>query len=478
MTSVTQFGKKTIVGFLWSAFEQGGRVGGNFIMGIILARLLGPDIFGLMAMVYILVGFAEAFVNFGFGPALIQKQKVSQIDLSSVFWLNIIIGSFLTLLLIISTPLIVAFYDEPRLFAISIAISPIFLIRSLNIIQKTLLHKKLNFKTQAKVELISIFSAGLIAILLAYLDFGIWSLITQQLLMVSIAGILYWLFSSWRPNFIFKIESIKSLFKYSSFLFASQFIGYWTRNMDKLLIGKYYNSISLGVYSQAHKLISLPSGSLQDIVMRVLFPSFSTIQDNPQKIANTFLKMVKILGLISFPMMMILHAVANEFILLLYGNEWESMIPILKIMCFVGMMIATNGPQKSLFLSLGKSDWLFYLSLFQAICMVLAISISISYNLEIIALAICFVYIFRYLTTMVYGGKLINITLVKQLKNLFNPALIALIMWTTISFIDVKYGNLQTLAVKSIVALILYFILLYILEKNFIISIIRNIKKQ
>jgi PST family polysaccharide transporter len=280
--------QSTISGMGWSVAARLGRQGFQFAVGVILARLLTPDAFGLIGMVAVFVAFAGIFTDLGFGSALIQKQETRPAHYQSIFWLNIAVGLFLTLLFLVIAPLIARFYDEPLLTPLTMLISLNFLIGSFGVVHNSRLKKGLRFKRLAIVELIAIVVSGVIAIVLALLGFGVWALAIQSVLLTFSTVVLLWIVSDWRPALKFNKGAVRELVGFSSNLLGFSSLNYWIRNSDNLLVGRFLGTSALGIYSRAYSIMLLPLTMVSKTIGQVMFPAFSKIQDDKGRVGRIY----------------------------------------------------------------------------------------------------------------------------------------------------------------------------------------------
>lgn len=314
------FAQKTIQGVSWSVV---GRVGKNiigFVVGVVLARLLSPTEFGLLGMITVITRFANLFTDMGFGAALIQKKEINDRELSSVFWLNMAGGILLTLIFIALSPVIASFYNEPILQILTIVLSFNFVIQSAVIVQKTQLTRSIDFKSLSIVEVASIFLSGAVGIAFAYYDYGVWSLVIHAISGSVFITVLIWYLSDWRPSAVFDIGAIKRLLGFSLNLLGDKTINYWARNLDNLLIGKYLGSDPLGVYSKSYSIMLLPLQNVSNVISRVMFPALSKIQDDKERVKRIFLRMTRVIALVTFPMMLGLVVVVEPFVITVFGK--------------------------------------------------------------------------------------------------------------------------------------------------------------
>ena len=269
--------QKTISGLFWSFLSQGGKQASQIIITIILARLLSPDDFGILAMVTVFTNFAMIFSEMGVSSALIQKQDTHDRHYHSAFWLNILVGIGLTLIFMAASPFIAWFYKKPELTPILLVVALNFLFSSFTIIQQTILTKEMDFKSLAIRDIIAVILAGVIGIALAYHGFGVWSLVYQLIAFTIINALLLWILSPWRPKLEFSISDIKDIFHFSAHLTGFNFLNYFSRNIDQLLIGKFLGTQALGYYSLAYKIMLYPLQNISRVISKVMFPVFSKI---------------------------------------------------------------------------------------------------------------------------------------------------------------------------------------------------------
>ena len=272
---MTTLKDKAIKGVFWGLIERFGNQGIQFIIGLILARLLLPEDYGLIGMILVFISFAQVFIEGGFPTALVRKMDVSKEDYSTVFWFNLIIALFSYILLYFSSPFIAAFFNEPKLVLLTRIVGLNIIVNSFGIIQKTILAKSLNFKSQATINLSSILISGLVGVYFAYNDYGVWALVIQNLSRNLLMSIGYWFNSTWRPLIIFSKESFKALFSFGSKILISSLINAISENLYSIIIGKLYNAKNLGYYTRANQFQKLPVSSIYGAISAVSFPVLS-----------------------------------------------------------------------------------------------------------------------------------------------------------------------------------------------------------
>ena len=335
---VSSLQHKTVSALLWSFLQTAVQKGLQFVIGIILARLLFPEQFGLIGMLALFMAVIQAFLDSGFGAALIQKREVTKTDTCSVFYFNILVGLVAACLLSLAAPWIADFYNQPILTPLTRALSLTCVINSFGIIQQTLLTKQLDFKIQTKVGLIAGSLSGTVGITLAMLDFGVWSLVVQHVSAAFVSVVCLWVFSPWRPALIFSFKALGNMFGFGSRLLLSSVLNQIFDNIYLVVIGKLFSATDLGYFARAKSLNDIPSQSLSEMAGRVMFPVFSTIQDDPVRLKVGFKKALIFLGLVNFPMMIGLAVVAHPLVLVLLTDKWAPCVEYFQLLCVGGVL--------------------------------------------------------------------------------------------------------------------------------------------
>ena len=351
--------QKTISGMLWSGVQRFGTMGIAFISNIVLARLLSPDDYGCIGMLAIFITMSNTFVDGGFGSALIQKKEPTQRDYSTIFWWNLFLSIVIYGILYLGAPFVAQFYRTPLLSSVLRVQGVILIINALNIIQSNQLRKRLNFRKLAVINIISQLVGVCVAIVTAWHGWGVWALVAQQIVASSMTSILLWTLNRWLPDLIFSMESFKQLFGFGSFILCSNLINTFCNNVQGLLIGRFFTPATMGYYSQAHKLESVASHSLTNIVEQVSYPILSKLQSDNEAMKKAIYKLTSTLIYASFPMMAILILVAEPIILLVYGEKWLPATEYFQILCISGMSVVFHGVHYYAVASKGKSRDLF-----------------------------------------------------------------------------------------------------------------------
>ena len=424
--------QKTIGGVKWSGISQFMRMGTQGITSVILTRLLLPEDFGLLGMALVFTGLVAIFNDMGIGSAIVQKQDLNQKNLSSIFWFNLSIGILAMLIIILAAPLIARFYGQNSLTTIISVMSVSFLFTSLSKVQNSLLLKELRFKKMTLLELTSIISASLLGISLAFLGYGVWSLVWQNVSMTFIYAALVWITEHWKPVLHFNWKDIKTIIGFSANLSGFSLLNYFSRNADYLLIGKFLGTTALGYYTLAYTMMLFPLSNVSSVLSKVMFPALSQIQYDNSKFKLFYLKSTKYIAFVTFPLILGLFAIVDEFVLVVFGEKWVPVIFVIKVLSIVGLIQSIDAPAGNIYLAKGKTDWMFRWGIFSSIITVSAIVIGLRWGIN--GVAVCYMISNTLLTypSLSIPFRLINLRFTDFVLNLKEEAATSLSMFTIV----------------------------------------------
>jgi O-antigen/teichoic acid export membrane protein len=426
---------KTISGLLWSFIDKIAGSGITFVVGIILARLLSPKEFGLIGMITIFIAISESFIDSGFSQALIRKKDCTQRDYSTVFFFNLAIGVLFFLILFLLAPAISNFFDEPKLKMLVRVLGLVLIIDAFTIIQRTTLTKRVDFKLQTKVSIISSLCSGIIGITMAYMGYGVWSLVAKTLCQRFINSLLLWFWNYWKPQLVFCINSFRELFSFGSKLLISGLINTIYQNIYFLIIGKYFSAQELGFYTRAVQFKDLPSSNINGIISRVSYPVLAQLQDDPTKLKAGYKKLIKSTMFITFVLMLLMAAVAEPMIITLIGEKWRVSIEYLQLLCFVGMLYPLHALNLNMLNVKGRSDLFLKLEIIKKIFAIPTIIIGIYFGIKIMIIGMLFNSLFAYYLNSYWSGKLINYPIREQIADILPSFLLALGVAIAVFFI-------------------------------------------
>ena len=449
---------KTLRAIFWSFLLSVGQQGVRFVTGIVLARLLFPEQFGLIGMLMIFMAVAQSFLDSGFGAALIQKQDVTQLDTCSVFYFNIVVGLAVAGLLCLVAPWVAAFYNKPILRHLVRALSLSVVIHSCGLIQSTIFTKQLNFKIQTKVGLIAGTLSGIIGITLAAVGFGVWSLVVQQVSSALFRTICLWFFSRWRPAMIFSFSAMRKMFGFGSRLLFSDLINRIFENIYVVVIGKLFSATDLGFFTRADTLQRLPSNTLAGLVGRVSFPVFSSIQDDPARLKRGVKKTLTMLVLVNFPMMIGLAVVARPLVLVILTEKWAQCIPYLQLFCVVGLLYPLHVINLNLLTALGHSDLFLRLEIIKKALIVINIAVTWRWGISAMIYGMIVMSIICYYLNSYYTGVLIGYSIWEQMRDTFSYLIMAILMGIALYAAGLLpfFNHWIMLLVQIIIGIVLY----------------------
>ena len=451
---------KTQKGLAWSMIERFATQGVQFLFGIILARMLSPDDYGIIAMPLVFLAIAQCFIDSGFSGALIRKTNLTEDDLSTAFYFNIGVGVICYLILFFTSPLIADFYNTPILADLLKVTALATLFNPLCAVQQAILTKKIDFKTQAIVSLAGALVSGLVGLVMAYTGFGVWALVFQQVGGYVIRTILLWILGKWKPKRRWSWESFHYLWGYGSKMLASGLLETIYSNIYPIVIGKYFSANDLGNYTRAQQFSNLPSSNVTGVLQRVTFPVLSNIQNEDERLARNYRKILKLSAFLIFPLMMILSAVADPLIRVLLSDKWEGCIILLQILCFSLMWYPIHAINLNLLTVKGRSDLFFRLEVFKKIIGVCIMVVTIPHGIIWMVSGGIVSSMISLIINTYYTGKLINVGYLKQMGDLLPIFGVSFAVWIIVHGSMMMSSNIYVqLIIGCLVGGIMYLVL-------------------
>lgn len=409
---------KTIHGLFWSSIDIFATQGIQFIIGIILARILAPREFGLVGMLTIFIAVSQSFIDSGFSQALIRKNNCTQSDYSTVFYFNLAAGVLSYLLLFTFAEKISQFFDEPQLKLLIRVLGISLIISSFSLIQQTILTQNINFKLQTRISLISSISSGIVATWLALRGFGVWSLVIRTLTMQTIATILLWYWNSWKPMLLFSKKSFNNLFGFGSKLLLSGLLETIYNNIYLVIIGKYFMAVELGYFTRADQFKTIFSQNITTIVQRVSYPVLSSIQTESDQLLSSYKKLIRMTMFITFPLMFGLSAAALPLVVITVGEKWIPSVIYLQLLSFAGMFYPLHAINLNMLKVKGRSDLFLRLEVIKKLFAIPVIVLGILTNIKTMIVGIIVLNIISYYLNSYYSGRLIGYSFKQQLQDI------------------------------------------------------------
>ena len=350
-------------GVRWSAVSKYGAEGVHVVVSLVLARLLAPEYFGLLGMAMVVTGFVKVFRNLGFSSAIIQRKKTSAELLSTLFWVNLGVCLLVAAVVVGISPAVSLMYNDPRVGPIVAVLSVNFVFAGFTMIPTALLTRQMAFNKLAVREIVAVFVNGATSITLALLGFKVWALVWGTLAGSLTRMVLINLLCPFRPRLAFDRGGLKECLGFGLNLTGFSIFNYFARNADNLIIGIFLGPVALGYYALAYKLMLMPRDAVTNVVTRVLFPAFSKMQDDDERLANAYLRVCGAIAFVTFPMMAGLAVVARPFVEVLLGDKWLPAVPVICILAPVGALQSIWGPAGQVCLAKGRADLYFRLGL-------------------------------------------------------------------------------------------------------------------
>lgn len=439
---------KAIKGVGWSFADNILNQGVTFLVGLVLARLLSPEEYGLIGIIAIFIAVFNSIVDSGFSNALIRKNDAGDADYNTVFITNMVMSVLLFCVMFFGAPVIASFFNRPQLIPLTKVMASVVIINAFAIIQRTILVKKVDFKTQTKVSAIASVASGVVGIGMASGGLGVWSLVGQQLSRQFLNSLFLWVFAKWYPKLQFSLKSFKELFNFGWKLMVSGLIDTVWREIYQVVIGKFYSPATLGQYTRAHQFGSIFSTNLTAVVQRVSYPVLSEIQDDVPKLKNAYKKVIKVTMLITFCCMLGLAAIAEPMIVSLIGDQWLPAVPFLQILCFSMMLYPLHAINLNMLQVQGRSDLFLRLEIIKKIIAVVPLLLGIFVNIYLMLFGSVITGFIAYYLNAFYSGKFLNYSILEQVRDIIPSFIIAMIM--AVSVWGISFINLPSVALLAI----------------------------
>lgn len=475
---------KTVKGAGWSFIDNFASQGIAFLVSLILARLLTPGEYGLIGIIAIFIAVFNCIVDSGFSQALIRKIDADNLDYNTCFYSNFVLSVILCVGLFFASPAISSFFNQPTLIELTRVMSIIIIINALAIIQRTVLIKKIDFKTQTRISIISSVISGVIGIGMALTKFGVWALVGQQLSRQIISTLLFWAWGKWRPVLQFSWARFKEMFGFGWKILASNLIDTIWQEIYQIVIGKCYSTETLGQYTRAKQFSTISSSNLTSVVQRVSYPALSNLQEDKERLKGAFRRTLKVTMIVSFVLMFGMAAAAKSMIQVLVGDQWLECVPYLQLICFSTVLFPFSGLNLDMLKIQGRSDLYLKLEIIQKLIAVIPVVLGIFINIYWMLISGVFVGIISALLNACYAGALIDYNVREQISDIMNSFMMSFFMAIVVylmSFIPISpfiLFPLQLIAggVITICLCEKYQLDEYVEIKNMVIPLVENFR--
>ena len=449
---------KAISGVLWRGAETFCQRGVAFVVGVVLARIIEPSEFGLLAMLFIFIQLGNTFIISGLGNAIIQRKRHTLLDECSVFYFNVFVAVVVYGVLFLCAPWVSLFYDEPRLTLILRVSALVLIVQSFGQIQTTLLHKELRFKVIFQVTVIASIVSSVLGIAMAYMGFGVWALVASQLSLGVTQTLAMWCLSDWRPKLMFCFQSLRSLFDFGSKFLASAMLEVFFRNIYGLLIGKFFSPASLAFYNRGRNLPYIIASSVNSTVSQVIFPVLSSIQDDAARMKAIVRRAMTTITLVLWPLLIGLAVTAEPFVRVVLTDKWLPAVPYLRIMCIIYAFLPIHDANLQVINAVGRSGVFLKLEIIKKVLIVLVLVVTFQYGVYAMVLGQLGLSINAFFLNSYYSSKFIHYSTWQQFRDLAPVAMVTAIMGGAVyalSLVEFPNVGLQLLT-QAFVGAIVY----------------------
>lgn len=476
---------KTIRGVGWSAADAFLGQGITFVVGLVLARLLSPEEYGLIGICLIFTTVLNGIVDSGFSNAIIRKKDATNEDYNTMFITNMVISVVLYALLYFSAPLISAFFAL-ELTALVRAIGLVLIINALSLTQQTNLTKKIDFKTKTKASIVSAVLSGIVGIAMAYMGYGVWALVAQQLSKQAVYTVALWILNRWMPNFHFSVESFKYMWGFGWKLLVSGLLDRLWAQMYQVVVGKFYNAATLGQYTRGREYANIFSSNITSIVQRVTYPVLAEVQDEKERMVVAYRKVIKITMFVTAICMISLGAVAEPLIYCLIGEKWHQAATFLPLICISMSLYPLHAINLNMLQVQGRSDIFLYLEIIKKIIAIGPLCIGIFFDIYWMLVASIVTGVICFFLNSYYTGKKLGYSSWKQLKDVAPSYSVALAIAISVYFLKyLPFSHWVVLPIQIAVGILVFFAVCettnlneYIEIKNIALSAINKIRKR
>ncbi len=470
--------QKFLDGMMWSFIDKIFTQFSYFFVTIYLARLIGPESFGLIGMLTIFVLLSDSVVNNGFSQALVQRSEtLTEIDSCTIFYVNIIWGSLIYVILYYLAPFIAQFYNEPDLIDISRLLFFVIIINSLSVVVRAKLLIQVDFKSQAKAAFLATIISSSVAIYLAMQGYSYWAYVWLLLTKAIFQTGFLWFYCRWSPKLVFSKQSFRNLFGFGSNLMLAGIVATTVNNLYVAVIGRYFSTLNVGYFTQATNLTSLLSQFITSLLQGVTYPILTSIKEEKNRLLNLYDKLISLTVLISFPVLVGFSLVSEQFVMIFLGKEWLSAVPVIQILCFARALTPINAINMNMLNVIGKSDLFLKIDILKLPITLSSLFLAIPYGIEGIAIAVLCNVVISFFINSYYPGVFFGYGVVRQLISVKNYILATMVMYFVVEAIRFE-SSLLELFVKVFTGGTVYILVLIFIKDHFVIEVVNYIRAK
>lgn len=470
--------RKIGVGVLWNLAGLIMTRGASTLFMLFLARLLAPEAFGLIAMAMVVFELCNVFVNSGLGTALIRSKTVSDLDLSTVFFTNLLLSVIAYIALFSSAPYIASFYSQPELAVLIRVMGLAVFINAAKVVPTAVLSRKMDFKAQMKANTLSVLVSGSLAVTAALYGWGVWSLVVQMLSAALISAVLLWLVSQWRPSFEFSGESFSRLFKFGRNLLAEGLLEVLYQNSYVLVIGRMFSAEITGLYFLAIKITNLVSQQLTMAVQQATFPALSTLQADNRDLRHKYRQIMQVMMFLIAPIMALLAGLAKPLFVLFFDERWMGAVPYLQLLCVVGALYPVHALNVNLLNVKGRSDLVLKVGLVKKAVNLILLFLAIPFGVFGIVVSMVLGSFLSLIPNTYFSARLVGYSFLDQIKDFFKPLLAGVFASAASWFFvgAIEQAGLLVLVGGGICGMIVYLASSFLIRAEGLILVINKIK--
>ena len=469
--------KKTLNGVVWKTMQTVSTTGIQFIFTIFMTRLLAPEDYGMVGMLAVFMAISNAFIDCGFGQALIRKQDRTHVDESTVFYFNLVASTLCYAILFAIAPLVAHFYKMPQLSLILRILGLTLVIRALSTIHTLIYTINLDFKTPSIINLSCNVVSGFFGLYLAYRGYEVWALVFQTLFASLLVSITFITVSKWRPLWAFSWKSFKDMFAFGSNLLGATLLNSIYHNLSSIFIGRAYTAADLGIYTKGEKMASFVPETIYGSIESVSYPVLCRFQNDKENLAIVYRKFIRIISFILFPIMTILCLLSTPFLVFLFGERWAESGLYMALMCFPWMLVPIQCLNLNILKVVGRSNLIFRLGLVKIFLGVVMLLITLPISIKAMCIGtiinVCIAFFINAHYTSRFVGIQIKHQLIDMARSFSLSIIVGVVVYFAISFFD---GNLAKLCVGGIAGVATYMLLAFTIKMNELKEVIELLK--
>ena len=469
---------KTFRGVAWSAIDKILVKIVQFAVNIIIARILMPEDYGIIGMIMVFITLSYLVIDSGFSQALVQRLDRTQVDMSTAFYFNILVGVICYAILYLLSPLIASFYNLDILCSILRVIGLVVIFNSLCTVQRANLLINIDFRTTAIINITAALISGIVGIILAQSGYGVWSLVSQTLVMQGISTFLLWIIGRWKPTLVFSLDSVKALWHFGSKLLFAGTVATIVREVNTIFIGRFYRAQELGYYHRAVQTTDIISTTMNDVINAVTFPVLSSVQDNNERLVSIYSRMLSMTAFCIFPVMALLAVIADPLVNLLLTDKWSPIVPLIRWLCIARVFTPISALNMNILNAIGRTDLYLKvdLSKIPLIIGIMALTLPISVRVVVIGNAlssfIC------YFINVYYPGKIFGFGVKKQFL-IFSKTILATLGMIVVAILSMHIFSNNLLQILTVGALsIISYVAFSFILKSQEVDVIFNLAKN